>query len=341
MTVLLFGIWFVVVAFSALPTATDAASLTRAYYHPSDPNSLQEQLLTEEVLDFLHHGRPYKKQETVDGYSGSGVVIQDVHAPPETIWKIILDFEQYPERIPKFLACQTYDVKKSSSAKQPSTYSTEMTIGFQMLSFNFFVKHSYHGKDGVLLWTLDDSQESELLEESIGYWLVRSHPSNVGWSRVTYQIDVKLSTWIPSFVSQFMAKQALDEATRWVKKYSEHEYKEIRKRRQHQHKQHHQKQKEQNSRRPSKEKGKLPIVVSKDDKSPSKDNDELSMTMTSMTTSTTNNGLCSSLIDGGICHASSELSPSTESIGILRYVLVSSVIGLIIFNTYLYFSHYR
>ena len=46
------------------------------------------------------------------------------------------------------------------------------------------------------------------------------------WSRVFYSIDLRIPSWIPSFVVNILNTQALTTATAWVKTQSEKTYKE-------------------------------------------------------------------------------------------------------------------
>jgi len=47
------------------------------------------------------------------------------------------------------------------------------------------------------------------------------HPSKKGWTRVLYSTKIKLFSWIPEFVIQFLTGKALTESTAWVKRESE------------------------------------------------------------------------------------------------------------------------
>lgn len=188
-----------------------------------EPAKLQSRLLAnDEVLAILDQGESYHDQ-TIEGYSGSGIVIQEIHASLATIWKILVDFDKYPQRIPKVAACEPY-------TGMGNYIHQHLTLGYRWLSLHVYVQHelqyspnnNHHNHHHVLLWTLDTMKNSDL-EESTGYWYIEDHPTKVGWSRVTYHVHVTLMEWVPSFVWKFMTKQALEEATSWIKKYSEAE----------------------------------------------------------------------------------------------------------------------
>ena len=92
-----------------------------------------------------------------------------------------------------------------------------------MLKLQFYVKHEYQPQQNSLTWTLDYSKKSDF-NDSCGYWYVIPHPDNPQWTRVYYSVEVSMFEWVPTFVVNFMSKQALTEATGWVKKYSELQY---------------------------------------------------------------------------------------------------------------------
>lgn len=176
--------------------------------------------LDKHALHVLEHGHPYSTQiESETG--GRGLVVQDVKAPTNIVWERILDYNNYNKMVPKTMESQNYKVEHHRHGAQ--TIFTRMKVGFPMVKLQFFVKHLYEPQQNSLTWTLDYSKKSDF-DDSCGYWYVVSHPDNPEWSRVYYSVEVSMFDWVPSFVVNFMSKQALTEATGWVKKFSEMEY---------------------------------------------------------------------------------------------------------------------
>jgi Polyketide cyclase / dehydrase and lipid transport len=174
--------------------------------------------LDRDALAILKSGKPFKIQ-VQDGSAGRGMVVQDVQAPVETVWGRILDFDAYPKMVPKTVECATYKTDTLRGGKR--RIFVRMKIGFPALQLKFFINHLYDPSQNSLTWTLDYTNYSEL-DDSAGYWYVIPHPDNPSkWSRVYYSVEVSMFRWVPRFVVDFMSKQALIDATAWVKKYSE------------------------------------------------------------------------------------------------------------------------
>jgi ribosome-associated toxin RatA of RatAB toxin-antitoxin module len=174
--------------------------------------------LDRDALAILKSGKPFKFQ-VQDGSAGRGMVVQDVKAPVETVWGRILDFDAYPKMVPKTVESVVYKTDTLRGGKQ--RIFVRMKIGFPALQLKFYINHLYDPSQNSLTWTLDYTNYSEL-DDSAGYWYVIPHPDNPSkWSRVYYSVEVSMFRWVPRFVVDFMSKQALIDATAWVKKYSE------------------------------------------------------------------------------------------------------------------------
>jgi Polyketide cyclase / dehydrase and lipid transport len=239
-----------IMLFLAVPTnastSTDATASAHPHqgkvtpFLPGDPHvSLDDKAMT-----VLNSNQPYLTQ-IQSGSSGRGLVVQDIHATTDVVWGRILDYNHYAEMVPKTLESENYQVVHQSSSSSSSsdendisnttlsdnhpptgrkTIYTRMKVGFPMVKLQFFVKHDYYPELHSLTWTLDYTKKSDF-DDSCGYWYVIPHPEKPDdWTRVYYSVDVSMYDWVPRFVVNFMSKQALTEATGWVKKHSELEY---------------------------------------------------------------------------------------------------------------------
>ena len=88
------------------------------------------------------------------------------------------------------------------------------------IKFRYFMIMKYNPRLNTFTWTLDYSRNSDF-DDNVGHWQVMKHPSKNGWTRVLYSCQVKLFSWVPGIVVNFLTKTALFEATAWVKKASE------------------------------------------------------------------------------------------------------------------------
>lgn len=174
--------------------------------------------LSSDALRTLASGKPYKTQ-IQSGSTGRGLVVQDVHAPSSVVWDRILDFNHYNKMVPKTVESKTYRKEVGKNGQQ--RIWVRMKVGFPVLKLQFFVNHLYEPSKNSLIWTLDYSTKSDL-DDSCGFWYVIPHPDDPShWSRVYYSVEVAMFSWVPQFVVDFMSKQALVDATAWVKKFSE------------------------------------------------------------------------------------------------------------------------
>jgi hypothetical protein len=172
------------------------------------------------ALKTLSSGKPYSTQiQSASG--GRGIVVQDVQAPVDVVWGKILDFNRYDKMVPKTAESEIY---KTENLRQGQKHIwVRMKVGFPMLKLQFFVKHLYDPKKNSMTWTLDYSEKSDF-DDSAGYWYVVKHPDRPDHTRLFYSVEVSMFPWVPQFVMDFMSKQALTDATGWVKKVSELEY---------------------------------------------------------------------------------------------------------------------
>jgi hypothetical protein len=155
------------------------------------------------------------------------LVVQDIDAPPHIVWGRILDYDNYTKMVPKTVESKNYNVVNlKPTKKDPLTQIiyTRMKVGFPVLKLEFFIKHLYYPSLNSLTWTLDYTKNSDF-NDSCGYWYVIPHPDSEDKTRVYYSVEVSMFDWVPKFAVDFISTKALTDATGWVKKYSELEYK--------------------------------------------------------------------------------------------------------------------
>ncbi|CAM9297381.1 unnamed protein product, partial [Heterosigma akashiwo] len=213
--------------FVPLTPVVEAADKSKPHKHQGSlqPYKPEKPLikLSPKQLSILQAGKNVQ-QQLLQGGGGRAMVIQDVHAPCADVWARITDFPAYPKMVPKVTQCQNYEVKKASKGAQE--IFTRMRLGVFGVKIEYFIRHCYYPSLSILTWTLDYSKLSDL-DESVGYWYVEPHPdikNKSDWSRVFYSVAMVPPSWIPAIVKTFLTKQALTQATAWVKQQSEMQY---------------------------------------------------------------------------------------------------------------------
>ena len=207
------------------PNAPHAHTGKQQPFSPGDPNVN----LDRKALSILSSGKPFQTTIHVPGStSGRGLVVQEVHAPPNVVWDRILDFDHYADMVPRTFECKSYHVQRQNPTKHDALEEiifTKFKIGLPLIpKMTFYVKHLYYPALNSLTWTLDYSKKSDF-DDSVGYWYVVPHPDRPEWSRVYYSVAVNMYDWVPKAVVKFMSTKALTDATGWVKKFSEEKWK--------------------------------------------------------------------------------------------------------------------
>ena len=179
------------------PNAPHAHSGKQQPFSPGDPNVK----LDRKALSILSSGKPFQTTIHVPGStSGRGLVVQEIHAPPDVVWDRILDFDHYVDMVPRTFECKNYNLQKQKPTRRDKLEQvifTKFKIGLPLIpKMTFYVKHLYYPALSSLTWTLDYSKKSDF-DDSVGYWYVKPHPDRPGWSRVYYSVAVNMYDWVP------------------------------------------------------------------------------------------------------------------------------------------------
>jgi hypothetical protein len=107
----------------------------------------------------LARGEAVKLQSRRDG-TGVGVAVQDVAAPPATVWSRITDFRAYPRMVAHVTRCEPY-------SRSGDRVKVDFVISAMGSTYEYYVDHRVHTDQGYVTWTLDYSRESDL-DDSVG-----------------------------------------------------------------------------------------------------------------------------------------------------------------------------
>lgn len=174
--------------------------------------------LSADELRQLEAGSLVLRQEE-DSTRGKGLAIRDMHATPDDVMTELLDFSNYKKKVAMCSKSIVYGTSSLSGGKEQVKVEMSSTIlpGF---SFNCYFDHTVDRKRKSLIWSLDYDRKSDV-DDIKGMWYVEKHPTKPGWSRVFYQIDMRLRYRIPSVLYRALAKSSLSSAVSWVKDFSE------------------------------------------------------------------------------------------------------------------------
>jgi len=185
------------------------------------PSIIPDVITDEKAREILDAGKQYQTKLRKGQY-GRGIVVQNVNAPTDLVWSTILDFDNYKERVPKTIESEIYEIKELSDGQK--RILVRMVVGWPLLKLQVFFNHLYDPQNNALIWTLDYDRKSDF-DDSVGFWYVLPHSEQPdSKSCVFYSVEGSMFSWVPGFVVDFMSRQALTDATEWVKKYSELKY---------------------------------------------------------------------------------------------------------------------
>ena len=134
--------------------------------------------------------------------------VQDVDAPPDIVWSLLLDFPRYPKFVGGIVGCQPYSKRRTLTGGKMVCATYTAAVG--PFRLGYFVDHHFEPIQHSMVWTLDYSRSSDIFD-SVGYWYVESRAG--GTSRVYYTQDTLLPNWIPGKVRKTFTKVAMRAAT--------------------------------------------------------------------------------------------------------------------------------
>ncbi|CAE7470682.1 unnamed protein product [Symbiodinium necroappetens] len=145
--------------------------------------------LTSSEEKTLEQGKLVLRQEE-DPTRGKGLAIRDMAATPDDVMEELLDFSTYKKKVAMCSSSIVYGRKKLRGGKEQIKVEMSSTIipGF---SFHCYFDHTADRKGHSMIWSLDYDRRSDV-DDIKGMWYVEPHPTKEGWSRVYYQIDMRL-----------------------------------------------------------------------------------------------------------------------------------------------------
>jgi hypothetical protein len=154
---------------------------------------------TERQIEKLKAGKSVKKPLSGVGeggvYGGSGFALID--APPEVVWRAILDWSSYHTVYPR-----TVEARELSQRSNRSLVRVEM--GYQLLSVQFFVEIRADKSKWQLDFTLVEDKPNDI-EAARGYW--RLFPQPNGQTLVAYVTAVKVPMGVVNLIPESLEKK--------------------------------------------------------------------------------------------------------------------------------------
>jgi Polyketide cyclase / dehydrase and lipid transport len=170
---------------------------------PSLSDDQQRRLAAGEVLliDKLPPGAGRSAQ--------GGTAIAIVHASPETVWRVLVDYGGHSGIYPRVVGAQVLEADERRAL-------VRYVVGIGPFSFGVYMNKYLDATRRRIEWRLADNRPNELFRESSGYWQI--DPAERG-SLLTYALAVQ--TVLPAFVTRRAERDSLFETVRAVRKRAE------------------------------------------------------------------------------------------------------------------------
>ena len=151
-------------------------------------------------------------QQRLDDSGGGGVAVQYISATEKSVWSTILSYHRYKDWVDNVVSCEMYD-------RRGDDIYVEMISSIMGFKVGLYTKNHLRKDQQYMSWTLDYQRESDV-DDMIGYWRVEQIQESPPITRVDYRTEMKVSG-VPSFVANYLTKDALVSGTQWVKKQAE------------------------------------------------------------------------------------------------------------------------
>ena len=147
-----------------------------------------------------------------DGDRGEAWLVQDVPLARDALWRLILDFDRYAERVDALSASRTLDERVEGESR---LIRTEYRVSALFVNIDYPLVHQYRPADHYMRWTLDPDADNDM-ERVEGYWLLTEHPERAGWTRAHYGARLTFTDWLPGFISRALAELGLRSTSQWL-----------------------------------------------------------------------------------------------------------------------------
>jgi len=211
--------------------------VSAAFSMPPEPLPFTLPDLTPEQEQQVRAGERVQFQADM-GREGDGFVVWDVKASEDVIWDVLLDFHSYPDNISTVRSMTMYTnthLKDDYRHEKPIAYEdgsyamlkrgvpSVTRASFMLSKFRLKIAaiHKYrpHPQGDYMVFTLDPACTNMVLKSAKGVWHTQCNPDGKGkeYTRVWLLCELKVSSLLPQFITDYAAKRAMPRATTWLK----------------------------------------------------------------------------------------------------------------------------
>ena len=207
-------------------------------HRPSYKEFISLPILSQSDFSDLKKGRIIRKQ-TRHGRTGSGFIVLEVDADPDSVFNVLSQVPNYERVIPTVKSLKVYrQINKPPDSPISRQIDAELYLSRFYLKVN--VVHSIFRTERLIKFCLDPKRQNLVLKKAEGFWYVdpivtnSQNSSNSQHnkhkrekSRVYLNADIVASPLLPSIIVDYASSRALSRATRWIKPYFSKNFKMI------------------------------------------------------------------------------------------------------------------
>lgn len=134
-----------------------------------------------------------------------------VNKPLEQVWPYLVDFEKFPEFIPRITSSEKYAEKDGLIGIKQSVKVLWKKINYCVLQKNDETNHT-------MTFSLDKSQKNDIAETN-GQWILRTYGE--GKTLVVYTLALDTGMPVPRFIQNMLLNQDLPDTINSIKKRAE------------------------------------------------------------------------------------------------------------------------
>lgn len=143
------------------------------------------------------------------GGGQGGTALSIVHAPPEEIWRVLVDYPAHTGLYPRVVASRVLERAAGHAL-------VRYEIGVGPFSFRFHVDNYPDAAQRRLVWRLAHGRPNGLFRDTWGYWHVEPHPQG---AVLTYAMAAR--TVLPAFLVRGAERDGLVDALTAVRARAE------------------------------------------------------------------------------------------------------------------------
>jgi len=143
---------------------------------------------------------------------------QLVRAPATLTWSRLTAFKEWHQMVDFCASCEEYERLGDDTM---ASVKTKVTLSLAIISVVAYL-HNYEidRRRGCLSWRLDSTKKSDCVRHE-GFYLVRPDESDPDACVVYYSAAIKLASWCPLWLENFINEQGVPTAVGWLKREAE------------------------------------------------------------------------------------------------------------------------